>query len=167
MTWQELGALGELTGAFAAVVLLGYIAYQIRQNSRLLEQNAQSTQAMILQGGTELYVHAWTLLAQDPTLAGIWRRVRAGEPIDEDETVRFDAYLHVVIAYVENAYLQAGMGTYTVDVLSVGGDFLSEILSSKPAQLWWERDGQRLFRSEFVVTINEMVKGAKTDSSPS
>ncbi len=46
MTWQELGALGELTGAFAAVVLLGYIAYQIRQNSRLLRTSTASAGAV-------------------------------------------------------------------------------------------------------------------------
>ena len=98
MTWQELGALGELTGALAAVALLGYIAYQIRQNSRLLEHNARTTQALILQGGTEFYIRFWELIAQDATLAGIWRRVRAGETIDDDETVRYEAFLHVVWA---------------------------------------------------------------------
>jgi len=161
MTWEELGALGELTGALAAVALLGYIAYQIRQHSRLLEQNARSTRAVILQGGTEFYVRFWELLAQDPTLAGIWRRVRAGETIDEDETVRFEALLHVVMAYVEYAYLQAGMETYTVDVLSVAGSLLSEVLSSRPARLWWERDGHRSFRPDFVANINKLLKTAR------
>ena len=45
MTWQEFGALGEVVGAVAAVALLGYIAYQIRQNSHALELNARSTLA--------------------------------------------------------------------------------------------------------------------------
>ena len=158
MTWQELGALGELTGALAAVALLGYIAYQIRQNSRLLEHNARTTQALILQGGTEFYIRFWELIARDATLAGIWRRVRAGETIDDDETVRYEAFLHVVVGYVEHAYLQDEMGTYTVNVLSVGSSIISEILLTEPARLWWERDGRRSFRPEFVAEINSLLK---------
>ncbi|MBW2725399.1 MAG: hypothetical protein JRE71_13515 [Deltaproteobacteria bacterium] len=158
MTWEEIGALGELTGALAAVVLLGYIAYQIRQNSRMLEQNAQSTRAVILQGGTEFYVRFSELLARDSTLAGIWRRVRAGETIDEVETIRFESALNILVAYVEHAYLQAELGTYSVDVLSVGGSLLSEILSLRPARLWWERDGYRSFRPEFVANLNRLLK---------
>ncbi len=161
MTWQELGALGELTGAFAAVALLGYIAYQIRQNSRLLEQNARSTRALILLGGTESYERAWSLIAQDPTLAGIWRRVRAGEPVDADETVQFEALLHVIMAHLEYAYLQLELGTYDDDVLSIARSFLSEILSLPPARSWWQRDGHRTFRPEFVAAVNELFQPPK------
>lgn len=158
MTWQELGALGELAGALAAIALLGYIAYQIRQNSRMLEQNAQSTRAVVLQGGTEFYVRFWALLAQDATLAAIYRRARAGEALDEDETIRLEALLHVIMAYLEHGYLQAEMGTYSVDVLTVGGSLISELLSAPPARLWWERDGHRSFRPEFVDNVNELLE---------
>jgi hypothetical protein len=161
MTWQELGALGELTGAFAAVVLLGYIAYQIRQNSRLLEQNARSTRAASLQAGNEFFARAWALVAQDPTLARIWRRVRAGETINEDETVRFEALLTVFMAYVEHAYVQAEIGAYDVDVLAVGGTLISDALSSPPARNWWQRDGQRTFRPEFSQAVNRLLGASK------
>ena len=160
MTWQELGALGELTGALAAVALLGYIAYQIRQNSRMLEHNARTTQALTLQGGTEFYVRFWELIARDSTLAGIWRRVRAAESIDVDEIVRFEASLHVLMGYLEHAYLQGEMGTYTVNVLSVASSSISEFLSAGPARLWWDRDGHRSFRPEFVADINNLLKAS-------
>ena len=45
MDWEQLGALGELVGAIAAIALLGYIAVQIRQNSKLLQQNTRATEA--------------------------------------------------------------------------------------------------------------------------
>ena len=133
MTWQELGALGELTGAFAAVALLGYIAYQIRQNSRQLEQNSRSTRAAIYQASSDAYARFWALLAQDADLAAIWRRVYAGETIDEDETIRFEALLHVMVAHLEHAYVQMEMGTYDVDALSQGESIISELLSVPPA----------------------------------
>ncbi len=41
MDWtiQDYGALGELVGAIVVVITLVYLAFQIRQNTRQLEQN--------------------------------------------------------------------------------------------------------------------------------
>lgn len=160
MAWQELGALGELIGAFAAVALLGYIAHQIRQNSRLLEHNSRATRAASLQGGTEFYIRFFELLARDPELASIWRRARTDQPIDEDERVRFEASLHVLLGYLEHAYLMAEMETYTVDVLSVAGSLVSDTLSNEACRAWWERDGHRAYRPEFVARINELLEAS-------
>ena len=158
MTWQELGAVGELTGAFAAVALLGYIAYQIRQNSRLLEQNARSTRAAIFQASSDAYARFWSLLAQDPELAEIWRRVHAGETIKENETSRFEALLHVLMAHFEHAYVQMEMGTYD-DVQSQGNAIIEELFALPPAAQWWEKGGHRAFRPQFVEAINQ-IRGA-------
>ena len=35
MNWEALGAIGEIVGAVAVVVTLGYLAVQIRKNTRL------------------------------------------------------------------------------------------------------------------------------------
>ena len=54
MTWtvQDLGALGELPGAIASVVLLIYIAVRIRQNSKMLEHNTRATETATRQAFT-------------------------------------------------------------------------------------------------------------------
>jgi hypothetical protein len=40
MNWEALGAIGEIVGAVAVVVTLGYLAVQIRQNTRSLRAAA-------------------------------------------------------------------------------------------------------------------------------
>ena len=37
MDWNALGAIGELVGAVAVLITVGYLAVQIRQNTRALE----------------------------------------------------------------------------------------------------------------------------------
>jgi len=44
-TIQELGSVGEFVGAIGVVVTLGYLAFQIRQNTFQLKQNALTTKA--------------------------------------------------------------------------------------------------------------------------
>jgi hypothetical protein len=36
MNWEALGAIGEIVGTVAVVVTLGYLAVQIRQNTRTM-----------------------------------------------------------------------------------------------------------------------------------
>ena len=157
MTWQELGALGELVGATAGVALLGYIAYQIRQNSTALKLSARSTLASTRQASNEFWARFWSLIAQDPSLAGIWRRGRAGEPLDDDEVVRFEALLNVMFSYAEDAHTQWLMGTFDIDIFALGGELFSEILSSPVTRSWWDRDGRHSFSPEFCSAIDQLL----------
>ena len=49
MTIMELGALGEFVGAIAVVVTLAYLAIQIRQNTRSMEESKQLALAQTYQ----------------------------------------------------------------------------------------------------------------------
>ena len=39
MNWEALGAIGELIGALAVVITLGFLIAQLRLNTRALEEN--------------------------------------------------------------------------------------------------------------------------------
>ncbi|MEN8185189.1 MAG: hypothetical protein ABFS46_21915 [Myxococcota bacterium] len=157
MSWEAFGALGEVVGGIAAVILLAYIAYQIRQNSRMLEQNARATQAATYQANGEFWARAWALLAQDPSLARIWRLGRDGEELDDDEIVRFESLLNVMFASLDDAYSQATLGTYDVDILKLGGSAIAELLSSPLALRWWQRDRHRFYRPEFHSAVEHLL----------
>ena len=47
MEWtiQDLGAIGEFVGALGVVITLGYLAYQIRQNTTQSKQNTLTGKA--------------------------------------------------------------------------------------------------------------------------
>jgi len=40
MNWEALGAIGEIVGAVAVVLTLGYLALQIRQSRRVIRRSA-------------------------------------------------------------------------------------------------------------------------------
>ena len=43
MSWDAIGAIGELVGAAAVVVTLVYLALQVRQNNRLMQAQHRET----------------------------------------------------------------------------------------------------------------------------
>ena len=36
MSWEEMGAIGEVAGAIGVLVTLGFLVHQLRQNTRAL-----------------------------------------------------------------------------------------------------------------------------------
>ncbi|MFT4562959.1 MAG: hypothetical protein ACI9BW_002710 [Gammaproteobacteria bacterium] len=45
MNWDALGAISELVGALAVVATLVYLAIQIRQNTKQIEENTSTVRA--------------------------------------------------------------------------------------------------------------------------
>ena len=41
MNWEGIGAVGEILGAIAVMITLGYLAVQIRQNARAMNTHSR------------------------------------------------------------------------------------------------------------------------------
>ena len=84
MNWEALGAIGEIVGAVAVVLTLGYLAVQIQQNTRSLQ--AASLQS-ILNAPRE-----WFFLphAQNAEISDLFARGLNGlDYLDQNEQRRF------------------------------------------------------------------------------
>ncbi len=110
MSWQEIGALGELIGALASVVLLAYIAYQIRQNSQALKQGARATQAASRQAFGDLdqtYLNS----ALDPSVvARALAKSEHGEELSPLELSQLGHRQHLNFRVFEAAFYQFHKG---------------------------------------------------------
>ena len=83
MGWDAIGAIGEIVGAFAVVATLGYLAVQIRQNTKV--SRAQMSKDLFLASRSALLE-----IAGNSELATLMREIRGFE--DLDATRRY-AYL--------------------------------------------------------------------------
>ena len=91
MSIQDLGALGELVAAIATVATLLYLAVQIRQNSRNLEE---STSASVNQGWASIN----SRLSSDEQFAEIFIRGRGDlEALSAVEVERFRAFVQDIL----------------------------------------------------------------------
>ena len=78
MNWEALGAIAELLGAIGVIATLGYLATQIRQNSKLLQLN--NTYQTLDASRTNFL----TYLAQ-VDVATLLSKVRSGEDLSDTE----------------------------------------------------------------------------------
>ena len=143
MSFQDLGNLGELVAAIATVATLGYLALQLKQNTKALRSQTfqQSSMDMSLTANA---------ISSDGELAAIV--VKASESLDDlspEERLRFHFWMVVAIRRFEAIYVQGVYGS--IDQLRIEGferSILTLISSGGPAE-WW-KTAKIAFSSDFV-----------------
>jgi len=160
VSWEALGALGEIGGALAVIATLYLLYKQIRLNTKELEranlhQSAQSTMS-----NNALYVQIWQPLMQDAELADIYLRAIKGEVLSEIDSLRFSVYINTVFALGEAAYFQTRSGIGfdelsddAVEVIDVLNVYMCKLLGTETGKVWFESDAPSLYTEEFLRVV--------------
>jgi hypothetical protein len=79
VTWEAIGAIGEVAGAIGVIATLLYLSIQIRQNSRMMKANAKqsisdASQQLIYQMADEAEIMEKLLFNDDANLTPVERR---------------------------------------------------------------------------------------------
>jgi hypothetical protein len=138
VNWEALGAIGEVVGAVAVVVTIGYLAVQIRQNTRSLRAGAFQ---QYRQQSAEL-----SRLLAEPDMASIYRTgLYSPDRLTEEGRTRFAAMMVFAFNSEENFFLLRKLGLID-DTLWAGGRtaYLRWLLRHDGAARWWERNRQMM-----------------------
>ena len=119
MNWDALGAIAELLGSIAVFLTLAYLAIQVRQNSRALEEQNKFSAAQIMQARTD------TAISFLSTMMGSAESIRATielqkltvsdslESFTKEERDRMTLILQMQRGMFENLYDQNKRGLLT------------------------------------------------------
>ena len=99
MTWESVGAVGELVGALAVVVTLLYLATQIRQNTA--SQRVAAKQEMARQ-----FADFIDFLVLNPELESLHDRGVAGDELNPTETLTFNRIMAKSVWYLAVMHFQ-------------------------------------------------------------
>ncbi len=152
MDMMELGAIGELVGGVAVVVTLGYLAVQIRQNTK-------STRYLATQNLVAGQAEANFLFATHEDLAAI---IQAGvvdnalEGMTPQDQFRFSSFMLGIYTQVDYAYHQYLDGQLDERYWRRWEQEIPLFLGSSGLAAWWARDKSR-FSAEFVEYVDRRV----------
>ena len=158
MTIQDLGSLGELIAALATVLTLGYLALQLRQNTKVLRSQTfqQSSMDMSLTANA---------ISSDKELASIL--IKSNESIyalDPIERLMFHFWMLVAIRRFEAIYVQAEYGS--IDPIRIEGferSIISLLANGGSAQ-WWE-SAKSAFSIDFVNYADDKLNSGNFSDS--
>ena len=131
MNWEAIGAIGEIVGAIAVVLTLGYLAVQIRQNTRAVR--AASHHAV-----TDSFNRINAVIGADASVGRIVRIGRTGiDNLTEDEQVSL-GYLYLSFFRVfETLHYQHEIGTVDEQSFQSEERSLYAALSYPGVREWW------------------------------
>ena len=166
MSFEELGALGELVGAIASVVLLAYIAIQIRQSSRSLEQNTRAIEASTRQAFTA-QDQAYLCSALDPSvLAPAVAKLEAGEELSPLERSQLVGRQHVNFRVFESAFSQHRRGVLDAGEWERYRIIIHFLLQAdEPAREMWAGMNV-LFHPDFVAEVERIAGSSAAGGAP-
>lgn len=151
MNWEALGAIGEIVGAVAVVLTLGYLAVQIRQNTRALR--ASTHQALI--DSTLMYQ---SLTLNNPDVARI-RLYGAMDPskLTEEDQYRFRTAMEMLFRLIENAFVQHEEGTLGDEGWHRYAETVRYHFRDYPSVVEWWKSERIPFGPRFSAWVDEQL----------
>jgi hypothetical protein len=158
MNWEALGAIGEIVGAIAVVVTLGYLAVQIRQNTKAVK--ASTHQSLI---DSTLSYQALTL--NNPEVARIrLAGSRSFSELTEEDQYRCRAAMEMMFRLFENAFVQHGRGTLDDEGWHRYAEAVRYHFAPSPGVVEWWRGRRIPFGPSFSAWVDKQLAAAQEDT---
>ena len=152
-----------IVGGLAVVLTLIYIAFQVRQSSKQIDQNARALSASTYSAGVEGFHNWFALIIQDEAIASLWQRGLAGETLNSADQLRFNSMAMMLFTTFEENFHQFRLGAHSRNSLEIAKDSLARILRSPGGNAWWKREARRSFIPEFVEAVEALVDDASSE----
>ena len=153
MNLEALGNLGDFLGGIAVIVTLIYIALQVRQNTKQVQQNSDWLRAQTYRADQNAHVMATQLVASDASLAVIYRKGAVDpEALTGEEWTRLTFYYGLMFGNFQSSLYQMEQGLLDQDLWLNQVRILSRMLKAPGGIHYWKtnRDNHSANFQEFV-----------------
>ena len=148
MNWDALGAIGELVGAAAVVLTLGYLAVQIRQSSKSSRQ--QSYNDLVTRR-----VNIFNKMVESDNVTAILIAGMRGDAMNEIDAQRFTSWSLNHVSHVQDVYLQWRNGLVEENVWLAERQFLAVTFGLPGFAAWWQVATQ-YYLPEFISEVAKL-----------
>lgn len=153
MDWNAIGAIGEILGATAVLITLGYLAVQIRQNTQAVRASALDssvTSIMTVRGS----------IAESAELSAIFDKgIADPESLNELEGTRFRFLMQNVMWGFWNVHAQSGYANLSTSVWEAQLPIVARVMTSPGGRWFWE-SFRHEFEASFRVEVDTIVDRA-------
>ena len=161
MNWDAIGAVGEVLGAVAVVVSLVYLAFQIRQNTRQIDENTKAAQAAAFDSSIGHTFKARQAIAENADVARIYLE-GSNDPdsLSDEDRVRYRLIVHNVLWSLWNMQSQSQVGELASETWNTQLATLRRIISTPGFRWFWENYSQE-FGASFQGIVEDLTAEAR------
>ncbi len=159
MNWDTIGAFSELIGAVAVVISLVYLAIQIRQNTRQVEESTIQGRAAALHSSLSYAVDNRIATFSDENTASIYLRgLKDAESLNELEQLRFRLIFANVVDAGWNMYSQSKMTGFSPEAWKAQARTIIRLLDTNGGKWFWDNYGSE-YHQDFRIEIERISAG--------
>ncbi len=158
MNWEAVGAVGEILGAVGVIATLGYVALQIRQNTRQTQASAANASAIALQGARKS-------VYESAEVTGFWLKgMSHPDELSEHDYYRFRLLMQNAIDAIWDIHSQTTVTGLSPETWqSQGVKVVERVVASPGGRRVWEQFGDT-YTNEFRAEIDRILASKSTDN---
>ena len=165
MNWEAIGAIGELLGAAGVIATLGYLAFQIRQNTQQLAQNERSSiAAAVYSSATALRENRRTVF-ESSELTEIWLKgMSHPSELDEKDSYRFRLAMQNSVDAFWDIHSQTILTGFSPESWEAQGVTAVKRVVASPGGRWFWARFRETYPNEFRVEVDRILASNSGDN---
>ena len=158
MNWEAIGAIGEIIGAVGVIITLGYLAYQIRQNTAQLEQNERTSIAAAVSVSATNYRENRRHIYTNRDVANVvLRGMSDPNSLDEIDQYRFRLIIQNTMDAIWDLYSQSVITDFSPETWKSQGVGLVRRVFKTNGGSWFWTTHRDEYTVEFRTEIDRIL----------
>ena len=165
MNWEAIGAVGEVIGALGVIVTLGYLAYQIRQNTAQLEHSTWTAKAAAVNASNVTLRENRQSIFESAEMADLFLRGN-NEPseLSEVHLLRYRLVMQNVTEAMLEIYFQTSVTSFSPETWATQGVALvRRVLGTTGGRWFWENYSDN-YPAAFRTEVDGILKASSSTS---
>ncbi len=165
MNWEAIGAIGELIGAVGVISTLGYLAFQIRQNTQQLAQNERSSIASAVHASATNLRENRRSLYESSEVTEIWLKGMSDpRELAENDLYRFRLMMQNLVDATWDIHSQTVVTDFSPETWATQGVTVVERVVTSAGGRWFWRQFNENYANDFRVEIDRILDSKSKDS---
>lgn len=158
MNWEAIGAIGEIVGAIGVILTLGYLGFQIRQNTAQLEQNERTAiAAAVSVSATNYRENRRHIYTSRDVATIVLKGMAEPEDLDEVDLYRFRLIIQNTMDALWDLYSQTVITDFSPETWHTQGVGLVKRVFMTDGGSWFWRNHGHEYTDQFRTEINRIL----------
>ena len=162
MSLQDLSAISEIIASLALVISLVYVAIQIRQNNRQLDENTNAVRASAVYSGLHLIFDNRIAIFNDGETADIfYRGLESPEQLSDIEKTRFRLIFANAVDALFNTFSQTKASGFSPETWVAQEATAGRLMGTAGGKWFWS-NYRHEYRKDFQIEFDGIMRKVDT-----
>ena len=157
MNWEAISTIAEIVGAAAVVISLIYLAAQIRQNNRQVEEHVRALRLQAYDTAGADFSALRLHISGSPQLSSVWRRAKDNyRTLEPDEKAQANELLHELMWAYHNIFSRMEDGATDEVLWTLADTNIGYWMGNPGFREWWQTEQKTPYTDEFESLVDSV-----------